>query len=89
MQVTLYHNVFMSLYIDVAAWIASRWVGKEPLVVFPNRYIVCGHAGKLGTQSISKSYKWKPWTLFCVCEFDNIFLFIFEVKEQLASLIAG
>ena len=49
MEVILHDNMFSSLNIGFATWVASGKVGEESLSIFSNRGMVCGCTCEAGT----------------------------------------
>jgi len=57
MYITLHNNMFVSLYFSPTIGTTGGGVQEEPLLVFTNRDMACGHANKLGIQKVSKPNK--------------------------------
>jgi len=57
MYITLHDNMFVSLYFSPTTGTTGGGVQEEPLLIFTNRDMACGHANELGIQKVSKPNK--------------------------------
>ena len=85
---TLHNNMFLGLEFSLSAWAAEAGVGEKTLAVLANGGVACGHAGKLGAQSIGEVYDREPGSSLGVRGLDDVLFFVFKVQEELAFFIA-
>ena len=52
----LRYDVFPSLYVSRPTWATSTGVGEEPLAVFANGSVSCGHPCESSAQGIGEAY---------------------------------
>ena len=88
-EVTLHDNMFVSLHFGLSTRAHKGRVREEPLAVFPNGGMSCGHTGELGTQSIGEPYEGELWAIFSIGRFNDMLFLVLKVQEELFFLLIG
>jgi len=60
MDFTFHDNIFISLNCSFSTRVASRELGKESLIVFPNGSMSSGYIHEMSIQKVNKVYNGEP-----------------------------